>query len=247
VIAGFGSPKVSFFPPLPFSLSPSLSLLLPLLARAPRPSDTPPSARAPPLGPRARDLPGPAPTRPCPAEPAPSRAPTPRSCPGGCALVARPGGRACPRALGRTPPAVPLPTPVPLATRVPRAYTVRVPSARVARSRACDRSRTALNPVLIDVNLCSQRAASRTSSRDDSFNLYLLKCCVALFVTRRIYLISDSINVLCCALRRAMIYFNFMLFKVRRRASRRAMFHFKLSSVDVCRRAFHRAMHNVSY
>jgi hypothetical protein len=52
--------------------------------------------------------------------------------------------------------------------------------------------------------------------------------------------------VLCRALRRATIYLNFRLFKMRRRASRRAAFHFKPSSVDVCRRAFRRAMLNVS-
>jgi hypothetical protein len=230
---------VSFSPPLPFSLSPSLSLLLPLLARAPLPSAAPPSAPALPSA-RAPHRPG----VPAPGEPLPPPRPASPAPPPPCLR---------PRALSRTPPGpqsyapgrAPACARAP-ATRIPRASTVRVPSARVACSRACDRSRTALNPVLIDVNLCSRRAASRASSRDDSFNLYLLKYCVARFVARRIYLILDSINVLCHALRRMTIYFNFRLFKVRRRASRRATFHFKLSSVDVCRRAFRRAMLNVS-
>jgi hypothetical protein len=96
----FGSPKVSFSPPLPFSLSPSLSLLLPLLApprRPPRarralPSLAPdaggsaprpraPCARRRRLGPCTRALAPPSPPR---------REPAPRPCPGGCALVARP-------------------------------------------------------------------------------------------------------------------------------------------------------------
>jgi hypothetical protein len=143
-----------------------------LAAPCPRPT---PVAR-PALARASRPAPAtqPLPARPRRAEPAPSRAPAPRPCPGGYALVVHPGGRACPRARAS-------------ATHVPRACTVRVPSARVARSRACDRSRTALNPVLIDVNLCSRRAASRASSRDNSFNLYLLKCCVARFVTRRFF------------------------------------------------------------
>jgi hypothetical protein len=50
-------------------------------------------------------------------------------------------------------PRTPLPEPVPR-PRAPRACTVRMPSARAARSRACDRSRTALNPVLIYLNCC---------------------------------------------------------------------------------------------
>ena len=58
---------------------------------------------------------------------------------------ARPGGRAQPRAPART--RAPM-------TRVPRACMVRVPSARAACSRACDCSRTALNPVLIYLNCC---------------------------------------------------------------------------------------------
>jgi hypothetical protein len=60
------------------------------------------------------------------------------------------------------------------------------------------------------------------------------------FVARRISLISDSINVLCRALRRATTHFNFRLFNVWRRAPSRATFHFKFSLDDVCRRALHR-------
>jgi hypothetical protein len=63
------------------------------------------------------------------------------------------------RALDRAPARARVP-----ATRVPRACAVRVTSARVTRPRACDRSRTVLNPVLIDAKLCSRRAASRDDS-----------------------------------------------------------------------------------
>jgi hypothetical protein len=47
-----------------------------------------------------------------------------------------------------------------------------------------------------------------------NFKLRKLVCCVARFVTRRICLISDPINVLCRALRRVTIHFNFRLFNV---------------------------------
>jgi hypothetical protein len=52
--------------------------------------------------------------------------------------------------------------------------------------------------------------------------------------------------VLCRALRRATIDFDFRLFIVWCHVSSRATFHFKLSSVDVCRRALRRVMLNVS-
>jgi hypothetical protein len=155
---------------------------------------TPPPGAAPPPPPRPSVAPAPAPaSRAAPSVPVPGFAPLPaarpllthalappspprretppRPCPGGCPR---------PRALGRAPARARAP-----ANRVPRVCTARVPSARATRSRACDRSRTALNPVLIYFNLCSRRVASRASSRDDSFILYLLKCCVARFVARR--------------------------------------------------------------
>jgi hypothetical protein len=63
--------------------------------------------------------------------------------------AAMPGPAPWSPALGRAPVRTRAP-----ATRVPRACMVRVPSARAACSRACDRSRTALNPVLIYLNCC---------------------------------------------------------------------------------------------
>jgi hypothetical protein len=142
----------------------------------------------------------PCPRPPRPGEPRPGE-PSPPSRPPYGGLPARPPPlpgeprpRAAPSAAPWPHPAVPRPPPRPAvppararasATRVPRVCTARVPLARAARSCACDSSRTALNPVLIYFNLFSQRAASRASSRDDSFNLYLLKCCVARFVARR--------------------------------------------------------------
>jgi hypothetical protein len=143
--------------------------------------------RAPP--PRRPSRPRPAPSPASPPSPSPRTASAPASPPsaapalapasphhGHPPLATRP--RSC--ALGRAPARARAP-----ATRNPRVCTARVPSARATRSRACDRSRTALNPVLIYFNLCSRRAASRASSRDDSFILYLLKCCVARFVARQ--------------------------------------------------------------
>jgi hypothetical protein len=47
-----------------------------------------------------------------------------------------------------------------------------------------------------------------------NFKLRKLVCCVACFVARRIYLISDPMNVLRRALRRTTIHFNFRLFNV---------------------------------
>jgi hypothetical protein len=119
---------------------------------APSPSHAPASPAVPPLRPppASRPLPapdaggsapcpraprgqrrrlGPCPPRPRLAESAPSRAPAPRPCPGGCALVARPGGRARPRA---PPSAAPLPQR--LASRVPhgsRAFGTRNVLSRV--------------------------------------------------------------------------------------------------------------------
>jgi hypothetical protein len=63
------------------------------------------------------------------------------------------------------------------ATSVSRVCTARVPSARATRSRACDCSRTALNPVLIYFNLRSRRAASR----DDSFKYSSVDVCSRAF------------------------------------------------------------------
>jgi hypothetical protein len=177
----FGSPKVSFSPPLPFPLSPPLPFCFPhaacprasraLLARAPRPGRAAALAptRWPPASPSRR------------AAPRPPRAPLPRSRPGEPSLSLL-LGRACPgpdeprrprrpraqpraliarprlRALGRAPARARA-----SATRVSRVCTARVPSARATRSRACDHSRTALNPMLIYFNLCSRRAVSRAS------------------------------------------------------------------------------------
>jgi hypothetical protein len=60
------------------------------------------------------------------------------------------------------------------------------------------------------------------------------------FIARRISLISDSINVLRRALRRATVHFNFRLINVWRRASSHATFCFKFSLDDVYRRALRR-------
>jgi hypothetical protein len=60
---------------------------------------------------------------------------------------------------------------------------------------------------------------------------------------RLINLILDSINVLRRALRRTMIYFNFRLFNMWRRAT----FCFKVSLDDACRRALHRVMLDVIF
>jgi hypothetical protein len=64
---------------------------------------------------------------------------------------------------------------------------------------------------------------------------------------RLINLISDSINVLRRALRRAMIHFNFRLFNVRCRVSSRATLCFQFSLDDVFRRALHRATFDVIF
>jgi hypothetical protein len=96
--------------PVPAAPTPGAPPPRPPRRAAPCPRPTPaarPRARAR-LAPGAG---GSAPARRALAEPAPSRAPAPRPCPGGCALVARPGGRARP-AVGRAPAP---------ATRVPRA------------------------------------------------------------------------------------------------------------------------------
>jgi hypothetical protein len=123
---------------------------------------------------RARPHRGLAPPRP-PCEPLlPGRAPA-------AALSTRapvdvPGPAPWSPALGRAPARTRAPT-----TRVQRACMVRVPSTRTACSHACDHSLTAFNPVLIYLNCCLV---------DDSFYLYLLKCCVARFVARRFVLNS---------------------------------------------------------
>jgi hypothetical protein len=156
--------------------------------RASLPHVRPRPGGGPPLPPSPRPA---APQR-APARSAASRRAPPLSpCPGGRALPARPGGRArlgrAPASASPAPRAVaarrrpcrapwprprprPCPHPCPGDSR-PACLTVRVPSARVTCSHACDRSRTALNLVLIYFKLFSRRAASRASSRDDSFNL----------------------------------------------------------------------------
>jgi hypothetical protein len=163
----------------------------------------------PPRRPRAR--PWPLPSEPRPASPSPdpalslSRArsrpgeprpalprralPRPRPAPRRAPPRLR-SGRALVRAPSRAPSRprprhrAPLPEPVPRQPRATRACTIRVPSAHVACSHAYGHNRTTLNLVLIYFNLFSRRVASRASSRDDSFNLYLSMCCVARFVAR---------------------------------------------------------------
>jgi hypothetical protein len=66
-------------------------------------------------------------------------------------------------------------------------------------------------------------------------------------VARLISLISDSINVLRRAPRRATIRLNFRLFKVWRRASSCETFRSEVSLDDVYRRAFHRATLDVIF
>jgi hypothetical protein len=72
-------------------------------------------------------------------------------------------------------------------------------------------------------------------------------CCIARFIERLINLISDSINMLRRALRRATIHFNFKLFNVRCRASSRVTVRFIFSLDDVCRRALCRASFDVIF
>jgi hypothetical protein len=72
-------------------------------------------------------------------------------------------------------------------------------------------------------------------------------CCVARFVEQLINLISDSINMLHRALRRATIHFNFKLFNARCRASSRMTVRFIFSLDDVCRRALCRASFDVIF
>jgi hypothetical protein len=67
------------------------------------------------------------------------------------------------------------------------------------------------------------------------------------FVVRRISLISDYINVLHRAPRRATIRPNFRLFKVWRRVSSCTTFRFKFILDDVCRRAFRRTTLDVIF
>jgi hypothetical protein len=67
------------------------------------------------------------------------------------------------------------------------------------------------------------------------------------FVAWRISLVSNSINVLRRALRRATIHFNFKLINVWRRASSRATFLFKFGLDDVCRRALRRTTVDVIF
>jgi hypothetical protein len=102
----------------------------------PRPN---PAPRAPRPHPAAR--PGCARPRPSRALPCLGRAPWPHAlaAPSATPLAAPPA--VPPTAPSRAPP---LPKPVPR-PRAPRACTVRVPSARTACSRACDRSRTVFN------------------------------------------------------------------------------------------------------
>jgi hypothetical protein len=196
-IAGIWIPGGEFSPPLPLPLS---LLPLPFffpcapspdpVARRPRarPGEPPPRsppARRPHARPRraapyprptlaarsrarARLAPGAggsAPARRVLASPSPPRRKPPLP---GRAPAAAPSSRA--------PAVVPGPVPRPRSRPCPddsrpACLTVRVPSAHVTCFRACDRSRTALNLVLIYFKLFSRCAASRASSRDDSFNL----------------------------------------------------------------------------
>jgi hypothetical protein len=136
---------------------------------APPPPPASPSGRAASCSPRARApvsrarraAPPRRPPRARRAAPLPGRAPAAAPSPRAPAAVPGPAPRPWPR---------PCPHPCPGDSR-PACLTVRVPSARVTCSRACDRSRTALNLVLIYFKLFSRRAASRASSRDNSFNL----------------------------------------------------------------------------
>jgi hypothetical protein len=73
-------------------------------------------------------------------------------------------------------------------------------------------------------------------------NFGYLACCVA----RKISLISDSINMLCRAPRRATICLDFRLFNVWHRASSRATFRLNFSLDGVCRSVFRCATLNVS-
>jgi hypothetical protein len=184
---------VSFpLPILSLSLSPSPPVLLPLCAlpcpRRARPGEPPPArARRWRLDPAPARASRPAPAaRPLLAAPSPRRARpivSPRSpaAPSSRAPAAMPGPAPRPR-----------PRPCPGDSR-PACLTVRVPSARVTCFRACNRSRTALNLVLIYFKLFSRCAASRASSCDDSSNLSILKCCVACFVARRSILIPGCL------------------------------------------------------
>jgi hypothetical protein len=119
----------------------------------PRPSRAAPRLASP--SPCTRALPAPASPRPAatpsPASPLPGEPPSPASPPRpraprlGRALAVRPG-RAPPRgSLDRAPDRAPARARAP-ATRVPCVCTARVPSARAACSRACDRSRAAFTP-----------------------------------------------------------------------------------------------------
>jgi hypothetical protein len=166
-IAGIWIPGGEFSPPLPLPLS-----LLPLpffFPCAPVPAAPAPGEPSPrPASPPRRQRLGPCPPRPrlaAPASPRPPRRepPLPSRAPAAAPSL-------------RAPAAVPSPMPHPRSRpcpgdSCPACLTVRVPSARVTCFRACDRSRTALNLVLIYFKLFSRCAASHASSHDDSFNL----------------------------------------------------------------------------
>jgi hypothetical protein len=118
------SPSVSSSLRGPCSGAPRLPCALPGEPRAPA-SRPRPRAPAPRSGGRT-PRPGPAP---CRAPPHALAVPWPRL---GCAPLA-------------VHPTTPVPAPVPRRPRAPRACTARVPSARAACFRACDRSRAVFN------------------------------------------------------------------------------------------------------
>jgi hypothetical protein len=154
--------------PVPAAPSPSRAPASPA-APSPRPPPAshpraPAPAAAPSLRASAARAPAPA-AVPTPVEPLPQRAPRL-----GCT----------PAAASRAPCPVPWPRPRPRPcprpclgdSRLARRH-VRVPPARAARSRECDRARAAFNSLLIHFNLFSPCAASRALPRDGLFSFHL--------------------------------------------------------------------------
>jgi hypothetical protein len=70
--------------------------------------------------------------------------------------------------------------------------------------------------------------------------------CVAFDFQLNPFFNFSLVDVLCCALCRAMIHFKFTFVNDLCRALRHTMFRLKFSSVNVCRRVFRRATPNVS-
>jgi hypothetical protein len=172
-------------PSPPFSsLSLSISLLFSPPARAP---SSLPYARA--------SLRGGAPLLPCGAAARPS--PFPR---GGPAPARRPGPSAW--------------SPAPSAAPAPARSPLRVASAPCARRPGPRATRVASFTPLTRSRVRKPTRAVIIFGFVVNFKLRKLACCIARFVARRICLISDPINVLRRALRRATIHFNFRLFNV---------------------------------